>query len=65
MTEQAKKVLDPRLYMFIASVVWEATHNTPEAKVGLFGRQHARGANNHPAYLAVREHLEPLLKELP
>lgn len=48
-------------YHLIASAVHSATHNLPEAKTGFSDRQHAHGANGHPAYLAVRKHLGPLL----
>lgn len=48
-------------YHLIAHVVWGATHHLPAARNGFTEQQHRTGANGHPAYLAVREHLGPLV----
>lgn len=50
------------IYKQIAQAVHAATHGDPLARAGFTERQHANGANGHPAYLAVREVLLPLVK---
>ena len=45
--------LDPHTYQIIASAVYDATINTPEARKPGEGKRF----NNHPAYLWVRDNL--------
>lgn len=59
-------MLTEQVYQQIADAVYKATINTAEAKQSLRSRErghppHHKSVNMHPAYLAVREHLLPLV----
>lgn len=55
------KHMDADTYRTIASAVHGYTHASAEARNGFSVLEHSRGANGHPAYLAVLEHLLPMV----